>query len=267
VYPASHIWGAKPVLRLPSRVHVHPACRLSWSARGVQSHAHTAHSLAVQHCTARGACLHRCQRRRMRRQCQRQMVTISQQPARLFQNFPSETACVVIQAIGNQWVHSLPVSASRAELCSDHPPPGKYGCDEQRDFDKCWADFMVAGDFCKRTCGRCQGARRECWHVTSMFSTLLHVLHDVAHCFAPKPDTWCSASTNQGAPLASKGSLRIFAGNCNDIQPPGDYTCAQQRKFGKCDEHYIRDWGYCASTCGRCDSAPLCSRTCTVHHG
>ena len=49
------------------------------------------------------------------------------------------------------------VSVLRAELCSDHPPPGKYGCDEQRDFDKCWADFMKAGDFCKRTCGRCQG--------------------------------------------------------------------------------------------------------------
>ena len=48
-----------------------------------------------------------------------------------------------------------------AELCSDHPPPGKYGCDEQRDFDKCWADFMVAGDFCKRTCGRCQGAEHR----------------------------------------------------------------------------------------------------------
>jgi len=53
---------------------------------------------------------------------------------------------------------SLPHCLVRADLCSDHPPPGKYGCDEQRDFQKCFADFMIAGDFCKRTCGRCLGA-------------------------------------------------------------------------------------------------------------
>ena len=45
------------------------------------------------------------------------------------------------------------------------------------------------------------------------------------------------------------------AGVCNDIPPPGEYTCEQQKGYGKCDEHYIRDWGYCAATCGRCDGA------------
>ncbi len=45
------------------------------------------------------------------------------------------------------------------------------------------------------------------------------------------------------------------AGVCNDIPPPGEYTCQQQKDFGKCNENYIRDWGYCAETCMVCDSA------------
>ena len=137
---------------------------------------------------------------------------------------------------------SPPPHVANAELCSDHPPPGKYGCDEQRDFDKCWADFMVAGDFCKRTCGRCQGARNRGNRSQQTICTLV-----------TKHNIMCGA-------IEPQGCSRLFstlgcAGHCNDIQPPGKYTCAEQRKFGKCEEHYIRDWGYCASTCQRCDSA------------
>lgn len=130
-----------------------------------------------------------------------------------------------------------------ADLCSDHPPPGKYGCNKQRDFDKCGAEFMIAGDFCQRTCGRCQGERWLCSLPGHACLSIVILYYDTVPWFA-----------------VSKTHLNHeaeYAGHCNDIQPPGHYTCAEQKKFGKCDEHYIRDWGYCASTCERCDSAYL----------
>mmetsp|Transcript_13803 Transcript_13803/g.41704 ORF Transcript_13803/g.41704 Transcript_13803/m.41704 type:complete len:632 (-) Transcript_13803:368-2263(-) len=44
---------------------------------------------------------------------------------------------------------------STTELCSDHPPPGNYTCDQQKSFGKCEADFIKSRDFCRRTCNRC----------------------------------------------------------------------------------------------------------------
>jgi hypothetical protein len=37
---------------------------------------------------------------------------------------------------------------------------------------------------------------------------------------------------------------------CTDLPPPGDYTCAQQEGWGKCDEPWME--GKCDKTCGRC---------------
>lgn len=51
--------------------------------------------------------------------------------------------------------------------------------------------------------------------------------------------------------------LLLLADVCNDEPPPGKFTCSQQKKFGKCDAPYVRDWGYCALTCGKCNSERL----------
>uniref|UniRef100_A0A914QDT3 PLAC domain-containing protein n=1 Tax=Panagrolaimus davidi TaxID=227884 RepID=A0A914QDT3_9BILA len=37
---------------------------------------------------------------------------------------------------------------------------------------------------------------------------------------------------------------------CNDIPEPGGYTCQQQHDWGKCDEPWMN--GYCRHTCGKC---------------
>jgi len=40
---------------------------------------------------------------------------------------------------------------------------------------------------------------------------------------------------------------------CEDIPPPGGaVTCADQLKFGKCDEDWMLRESYCAATCERC---------------
>lgn len=43
---------------------------------------------------------------------------------------------------------------------------------------------------------------------------------------------------------------------CCDLQPPGVYSCAEQRAYGKCDEPWMivgnGNGGFCQRTCGRC---------------
>eukprot|EP01025_Chloroclados_australasicus_P027381 TRINITY_DN2716_c4_g1_i1.p2 TRINITY_DN2716_c4_g1~~TRINITY_DN2716_c4_g1_i1.p2 ORF type:complete len:481 (-),score=73.43 TRINITY_DN2716_c4_g1_i1:112-1554(-) len=39
---------------------------------------------------------------------------------------------------------------------------------------------------------------------------------------------------------------------CEDIQADVEYTCEQQRKFGKCNEQYMIDKRFCDATCDRC---------------
>jgi predicted esterase len=50
-------------------------------------------------------------------------------------------------------------------------------------------------------------------------------------------------------------------GPCVDRPVPGKYTCAQQRRFGKCSAAFMR--GYCSRTCARCRPAgPVKPRPC-----
>ena len=47
-------------------------------------------------------------------------------------------------------------------------------------------------------------------------------------------------------------------GNCSDTAPPpGQYTCAQQKGWGKCDTSFMK--GYCCKTCFECQSG--CGKT------
>ena len=42
-------------------------------------------------------------------------------------------------------------------------------------------------------------------------------------------------------------------GGCRDVPVPySDFSCAQQKGWGKCGEYFMR--GYCDLTCGRCGS-------------
>eukprot|EP00891_Asterochloris_glomerata_P009180 jgi/Astpho2/9180/fgenesh1_pg.00137_%23_8_t len=42
--------------------------------------------------------------------------------------------------------------------CSDNPPDNVYTCTQQQQFGKCSVDWMVAGNYCASTCGRCTGS-------------------------------------------------------------------------------------------------------------
>jgi hypothetical protein len=43
------------------------------------------------------------------------------------------------------------------------------------------------------------------------------------------------------------------AATCADVAPSKDFTCTQQKAFGKCNESFMK--GYCNRSCGRCSAA------------
>lgn len=49
-----------------------------------------------------------------------------------------------------------PVDDGEAEACTDIPPDDEFTCEEQKKFGKCLRPWMLAGDYCARTCGRCE---------------------------------------------------------------------------------------------------------------
>eukprot|EP01023_Acetabularia_acetabulum_P061123 TRINITY_DN7376_c0_g1_i1.p1 TRINITY_DN7376_c0_g1~~TRINITY_DN7376_c0_g1_i1.p1 ORF type:complete len:480 (+),score=45.13 TRINITY_DN7376_c0_g1_i1:251-1690(+) len=47
--------------------------------------------------------------------------------------------------------------------------------------------------------------------------------------------------------------LSVSACSCEDKQVPDGFSCKQQAKWGKCDEDWIINSGYCKQSCGRCE--------------
>lgn len=72
-----------------------------------------------------------------------------------------------------------------------------------------------------------------------------------------------SAAIEKQWAAASGGSISGAAGvsaastaaKCSDNVPPGGFTCAQQKGYGKCAESWMTSGGFCAKTCGRCTPA------------
>ena len=49
--------------------------------------------------------------------------------------------------------------------------------------------------------------------------------------------------------LAPESSER---NSCGDVPPTSDYSCKQQKEWGKCDRPWMKEGNFCATTCGRC---------------
>eukprot|EP01025_Chloroclados_australasicus_P024309 TRINITY_DN24411_c1_g1_i5.p1 TRINITY_DN24411_c1_g1~~TRINITY_DN24411_c1_g1_i5.p1 ORF type:complete len:660 (-),score=71.71 TRINITY_DN24411_c1_g1_i5:31-2010(-) len=102
--------------------------------------------------------------------------------------------------------------------CIDIPPLGGLTCTEQKSQGKCGEWWMLWGDFCAITCGRCT----------------------------------CGIPLSQSSPDDSD------ACDCTDVSPPGNGDCKQQKKWGKCDADWMvkktqkAPRGFCEQTCGRC---------------
>lgn len=45
---------------------------------------------------------------------------------------------------------------------------------------------------------------------------------------------------------------RTAGAGCDDIKPPGNFTCSQQKDLGKCQAPWMTSGGFCKATCGSC---------------
>jgi len=72
------------------------------------------------------------------------------------------------------------------------------------------------------------------------------------------PSSAAVAVGGQGQPESKPGTSSPALvtveqkGDCTDIPTPDEYTCEQQKGWGKCTADFIIDGGFCAETCGRC---------------
>ncbi len=48
------------------------------------------------------------------------------------------------------------------------------------------------------------------------------------------------------------GRGRCKPGHCCDIEPPGDFGCADQLAWDKCEEAWMMEGGFCRASCGHC---------------
>ncbi len=78
---------------------------------------------------------------------------------------------------------------------------------------------------------------------------------------------FCAASCGRPPCPPVTGLITVLApvAECTDIPPGEQYTCEQQRQFGKCTTLWMLQGGYCAQTCGLppC-SAPVAEGTLTI---
>ena len=54
----------------------------------------------------------------------------------------------------------LAVALANADTCADTPTPEGFSCVSQKEWGKCGEIWMVEGNYCELTCGRCQLSQR-----------------------------------------------------------------------------------------------------------
>ncbi|DBA83264.1 TPA: hypothetical protein ACH3X2_006768 [Trebouxia sp. C0005] len=69
-------------------------------------------------------------------------------------------------------------------------------------------------------------------------------------------NNYCVPKNGKSVPAApttpSGSSSSSSSGSCSDNPPSKQYSCAQQKSFGKCNQSFMTQGNYCAKTCGRC---------------
>eukprot|EP01025_Chloroclados_australasicus_P020953 TRINITY_DN2201_c4_g1_i7.p1 TRINITY_DN2201_c4_g1~~TRINITY_DN2201_c4_g1_i7.p1 ORF type:complete len:1178 (+),score=201.43 TRINITY_DN2201_c4_g1_i7:252-3785(+) len=123
--------------------------------------------------------------------------------------------------------------------CTNKEPPGEFSCDQQKQYKKCTAEWMISGDFCAITCGRCVCVQEE----------------DLADRQVGE-DLPAELLANGDTETSEGGDDKVC--ECTDVPPPNpwEYTCEQQKDFGKCTESFMIDKNFCQITCGRCPCTP-----------
>eukprot|EP01023_Acetabularia_acetabulum_P050995 TRINITY_DN557_c3_g1_i1.p1 TRINITY_DN557_c3_g1~~TRINITY_DN557_c3_g1_i1.p1 ORF type:complete len:547 (+),score=111.69 TRINITY_DN557_c3_g1_i1:142-1641(+) len=122
--------------------------------------------------------------------------------------------------------------------CTDIPPGDIWTCEEQAGWGKCDRQWMSRGNYCAKTCGRC-----NCDEGSLSTSASINIQ---ALSVAPS-DTVIITESAKPQSCA-----------CDDLPPNQASTCEQQKRWGKCERNWMKaprssaPNGFCATTCGRC---------------
>ncbi|PRW39389.1 formate nitrite transporter [Chlorella sorokiniana] len=114
---------------------------------------------------------------------------------------------------------------SGSSVCSDTAPPGQAGCWQQKQWGKCNDGWLVAGNYCASTCGRCGGNSN-----------------------GQQQQSGGSSSSSSSSSSASSSS----SSGCTNKAPSDGKGCWQHKQWGNCNRGWMTAGNYCASTCGRC---------------
>ncbi|KAK2078299.1 hypothetical protein QBZ16_004168 [Prototheca wickerhamii] len=201
---------------------------------------------------------------------------------------PLATAWVPAGFTGETPSPSPPAGGPPPPGCSDVPPSPDYTCAQQAAFGKCSAVWMVEGDYCAQTCGRCliPTPSTDCGDVSPVPDVACEAYVAIGACELAwmRQNRYCSESCGFCIPIITLPPLQgwgkcdeswMISGNycaqtcgrcgstaCTDAPTPDGYTCAQQQGWGKCNEPWMLSGDYCAQTCGRCGTPsppPACS--------
>ena len=137
-------------------------------------------------------------------------------------------------------------------------------------WSQCGANYVIAGLYCRQTCGRCQPPSPSpssaspsspapcadtpapggftCQQQKGWSKCNDAILTQGNYCAATCGR--CQQQSQQSQPPSSPPPSS--SGSCTDTPAPGGFTCQQQKGWGKCYDAVLTQGNYCAATCGRC---------------
>eukprot|EP01026_Neomeris_dumetosa_P073011 TRINITY_DN7465_c0_g1_i1.p2 TRINITY_DN7465_c0_g1~~TRINITY_DN7465_c0_g1_i1.p2 ORF type:complete len:204 (-),score=36.04 TRINITY_DN7465_c0_g1_i1:221-832(-) len=133
------------------------------------------------------------------------------------------------------------------EECLELQPTEQKTCSQEANEGNC--DEVVAQGFCKQTCGVCPGEPAPPPTPTPV--TTVEEATVSTPTVRPAPTPTPSPTPSPSSPSPSVDG-QMEGEICTDVAPAGEYTCAQQKDFGKCNSSWMVDGGFCNETCGRC---------------
>lgn len=129
-------------------------------------------------------------------------------------------------------------------------------------YRRCGDDWLIAGDYCAATCGRC-ATIEACDDLPPPFEACDSVAAG-GKCKDPMVTQagWCrrtcgvckptDAAAIAAAAVAKNATACDPSRPCTDLQPPGSLSCQDHFDMGDCAAVWMRNGGFCAQTCGRC---------------
>ena len=118
-----------------------------------------------------------------------------------------------------------------------------------QDNKQCSQPWLLSGNYCRATCGRCKLAGQQ---NSGDGSKDKEGGSDGSSSSSDDGQSDSSSSSSSSSFSSSSSSSSSSSGACSDVTPPGEAGCQQQKEWGKCGDAYMQKGNYCARSCGRC---------------